>query len=244
MTVRLKEHFLNGGKVEKGDESWRLSIPGGSAGQYRVAQLEDYTGLPRWKFPSRPPRTFSLRARVSADFAAGTWGFGFWNDPFGGSLKSLRPLPALPNAAWFFFASHHNYLSFREGKPGNGFLAQAFRSPRFDARLIPAALSFPFSRLATRRWLGRVIGEDGTTLGTDPTEWHAYTLRWGEKRLVFEVDDIIVMETQVSPHPPLGLVIWIDNQYAAFTPDGKTAWGILKTEKPAWLEIENVELSS
>lgn len=243
MSLSLNTHGLNGGAVEKDGDRWRLTIPAGPANKYRVAQLEDYTGLPRWRFPSTPPRTLSLRARVSAGFAAGTWGFGFWNDPFGASLRSFRPFPALPNAAWFFFASSQNYLSFREDKPGNGFLAQVFRSPRFDARLIPAALSFPFSRITTRRWLGRVIGEDGIALSVDPSQWHAYKVEWRERRIVFEVDGAVVLETKIIPRPRLGLVIWIDNQYAAFTPDGKTSWGILKTEAPAWLEIENVEIN-
>jgi hypothetical protein len=242
MTIKLDKLCLNGGAGETDGQRWRLSIPVGPAGQYRVAQLEDYTGLPRSKFPSHPPRTLSLRARVSADFAAGTWGFGFWNDPFGFSLRSLRPLPALPNAAWFFYASQHNYLSFREDRPGNGFLAQVFRSPRFDTRLLPAVLSFPFARISARRRLGTIIEEDGTALSGDPTQWHAYKLQWGEKRVVFEVDGVVVLETRISPHPPLGLIVWIDNQYAAFTPDGKAAWGILKSDAPASLEIENVEL--
>ena len=37
------------------------------------------------------------------------------------------------------------------------------------------------------------------------------------------MDDELVFESQVSPRPPLGLVIWIDNQFAAFTPEGNIA---------------------
>jgi hypothetical protein len=39
----------------------------------------------------------------------------------------------------------------------------------------------------------------------------------------------------------LGLVIWIDNQYAAFTPDGRLASGLLEG-KEEWLEIEGLEI--
>jgi len=244
MTLKLDVHCLNGGTVEKDADRWRLTIPAGPAGEYRVAQLDDYAGLPRGKFPSRPPRTLSLRARVSPGFDAGTWGFGFWNDPFGVSLRPFRPLSALPNAAWFFFASKQNYLSFRDDKPAQGFLAQVFRAQSFDVRLVPAVLAFPFARRATRRWLGRMIDEDGSALSVDPVQWHAYSLRWGEERVVFEVDGAVVLETPVSPRPPLGLVIWIDNQYAAFTPEGRMGGGILKLDAPAWLEIENVELNT
>jgi len=47
----------------------------------------------------------------------------------------------------------------------------------------------------------------------------------------------------VSPRPPLGLVIWIDNQYAAFTPDGKIGFGVLANDE-AWLEIKELELKT
>ena len=57
--------------------------------------------------------------------------------------------------------------------------------------------------------------------------------------MVFEVDQAIVLETSVSPHPPLGVVIWIDNQFAAFTPEGKISFGVLENPK-AWLEIEDI----
>jgi hypothetical protein len=56
------------------------------------------------------------------------------------------------------------------------------------------------------------------------------------------VDDALVLETSVSPRPPLGLVIWIDNQFAAFTPEGKVGFGVLKNEA-AWLEIEILEFA-
>ena len=117
-------------------------------------------------------------------------------------------------------------------------MAQTFRSPAFDARLIPAGLAFPFSRKATRRWLGRVIGEAGVRLGVDQTQWHSYRLEWSPTRSTFWVDEARVLETSVSPRPPLGLVIWIDKQFAAFTPEGKIGFGVLAGEA-AWLEIED-----
>jgi len=124
----------------------------------------------------------------------------------------------------------------------NGFLAQSFRSPRFHPLLILAGLALPFSRKTTRRLMGNVIGEDGVRLSLDVTEWHDYRLDWREDRVAFEVDEGLVSESSVSPHPPLGLVIWIDNQYAAFTPEGKIGFGVLANSEPAWLEIENLEI--
>ncbi len=118
-------------------------------------------------------------------------------------------------------------------------MAQAFRSPKIHPLLIPAGLALPFSRKATRNLLGKVIGEDGISLGVDVTQWHRYRLEWSAKRSAFWVDDALVFESPVSPNPPLGVILWIDNQFAAFTPEGKLAFGVLENDE-AWLEVEEV----
>ncbi|MFZ5880749.1 MAG: hypothetical protein ACOY0R_15385 [Chloroflexota bacterium] len=222
---------------------FRLTIPASDGSRYDDAQLDDYAGLARRDFPHRS-LDLSLRARASAESTPGTWGFGVWNDPFGLSLgfggNPFR-LPALPNAAWFFYASPPNYLSFQNAKPAQGFLAQTFRAPRFHPALIGAGLALPFSRIAARRRLGQVIAEDSVALSVDVTQWHGYRLRWREDRVVFEVDNVPVLETSVSPHPPLGFILWIDNQFAAFTPAGKISFGVL-AHPEAWLEIEGLEI--
>src|SRR5688572_9729149 len=152
---------------EDGGKAYRLSIPVGPADKYRLAQLDDYAKLSRSQFLLRPPIRLSLSARTSSNSIPGTWGFGLWNDPFGLSLgfggNPFR-LPVLPNAAWFFGASEENYLSFRDDKPSQGFLAQTFRSPKFHSLLIPAGLALPFSRKVTRRLMGKVVEEDGINL--------------------------------------------------------------------------------
>jgi hypothetical protein len=135
----------------------------------------------------------------------------------------------------------------------NGFMAQTFHSPKFHPLLILAGMAFPFSRKITRQLLGKIIEEDGIDLrrgerpsalasGVDQTEWHRYSLTWEEKRVSLEVDNVQVFESPVSPNPPLGLVIWIDNQYASFTPDGKIGFGVLANPEPAWLEIRELEI--
>jgi len=256
----IMRHFVNprhtpNARVEKISDApmhYRLPIPSGSSDAYRLAQLDDYASLSRGRFPYRPATSLSLSIRTSSDSIAGTWGFGLWNDPFGLSLGfggSPFRLPALPNAAWFFGASKENYLSFREtgrGDPAptsaaNGFIAQTFRSPKFHPWLILAGLVLPFSRKVARRLLGKVIHDNGVALSVDVTQWHRYRLDWSLKRVAFEVDDVLVFESPVSPNPPLGLVIWIDNQYAAFTPEGKIAMGVLKGEDE-WLEVKDLEI--
>ena len=249
--TKLIPQHTDGASVEQistdhDSQAYRLSIPTGPPNEYRLAQLDDYTKTPRGRFPLQFPQSLSISARASSSSLPGTWGFGFWNYPFGMSLgfggTGLR-LPTLPNAVWYFHASGENYLSFRDDNPAQGFLAQTFHSPTFHPLLIPAGLVLPFSRKQTRRFMGRVIGEDGIRLSVDVTQWHRYRLDWREKRVAFEVDDVQVFESPVSPKPPLGLVIWIDNQYAAFTPEGKIGFGVLENPEPAWLEIEDIEMT-
>jgi hypothetical protein len=90
--------------------------------------------------------------------------------------------------------------------------------------------------------LSKIIREDGIALGVDVTQWHRYRLEWSPMRVVWYVDDALVFESPISPNPPLGVIIWIDNQYAAFTPEGKIAFGVLEGGDE-WLEIEDLILS-
>lgn len=238
----MKSRTTPGASIGKTEKGYVLKIPAGDSSSYRFAQIDDYFGLARRKFPHHS-LTLSLRARVSSHSLPGTWGFGAWNDPFGASLgfggNRLR-LPTLPNAVWFFGASEENHLSFSD-KPAQGFLAQSFRSPKFHPLLITAGITLPFSTKATRRLLSKVIDEDSSALGVDVTQWHSYRLEWSQRRVAWYVDDVQVFESPVSPHPPLGLVIWIDNQFAAFTPEGKISFGVLEGNEE-WLEIEELDI--
>lgn len=239
----MNERATKNARVEKTKDGWRLGIQKGDSRTYRDAQLDDYSQLPRHQFPHRS-LSLSLRAKASSSSPAGTWGFGLWNDPFGLSLGfggSPFRLPALPNAVWFFYGSRENYLSFTDGKPAQGFLAQTFRSPKFHPLLIPAGLALPFSRKLSRKLLSRVIDEDSIALSVDVTQWHSYRLEWSQRSVVWYVDDAPVFESPVSPNPPLGVIIWIDNQYAAFTPEGRIAFGVFAGEEER-LEIEDLEL--
>lgn len=250
-------HATPGASVSQIEGGWRLSIPAGEEGPrgkmaavYRLAELEDYRGLHRKALLHRPPLRLRLQARASATDLPGTWGFGWWNDPFSLSLGlggGARRFPALPNAAWFFFASRHNYLSFRDHLPASGALAAAFRAPKLPAWLLaPAALGLPLLALrplarTARRIAGRLIGEDAAALTHDPTAWHAYEIEWRENAVCFRLDGEMVIETAVVPHAPMGLVLWLDNQYAAWTPDGRLGYGFL-ANPAAWIEIRDLAL--
>ncbi len=245
--IHLIPRLSREGRCASNPHGWKLTLEAGTGFHYRLAQLDDQQGIPRRDYPWQPPLTLSLRARFSAPSAPGTWGFGLWNDPFGFSFvpgNGLFRLPSLPNAAWFFQASLRNYLSFRDDKPAQGFLAQAFRSPGFHPGLLPAGLMLPFSRKLTRRWLSRVIDEDSAAIHIDVTDWHIYQLEWDATRTRFWIDEASILESSVSPRPPLGLVIWIDNQFAAFTPQGKLNWGVEDHPTSLWMEIEDISIKT
>jgi hypothetical protein len=231
---------------------WRLAIPVGGQGSYRLAQLDDYRSLSRGGFPWSAPLRFRVRARVSEPHIAGTWGFGLWNDPFSLSLGlggGTRRFPALPNAAWFFFAAPPNFLSFRDDVAGQGFLAQVFCAGRISPLLLAGTgLGLPllkWARLARsmRPWLRRWIEDDSLGLSLGVCEWHDYEVHWRPEGVDFWVDGEQVFSTRLAPQDPLGLVVWIDNQYAAYTPDGRVAYGKLETAQPAWLEVDEIQVT-
>lgn len=233
-----------------GENGWLLRLPAGTAGFYRVAQIDDYRYLPRHRFRWQPPVTLSLTAQVSATDLPGTWGFGFWNDPFSfsfGAKGSARRLPVLPNAAWFFYASPENCLSLRDDLPANGLLAAVFRSPLMPSILLaPALIGLPLLAVpASARWLRRlgrlVIQQDAKQVDVPVTQAHRYRLEWLAERVRFFVDGALLFETPLTPRGRLGLVIWIDNQYAAFTPQGNLRFGTLPNE-PAQMQISQIRI--
>lgn len=248
--LNLQTNVSNGGSaVKKGDDYWHLEIPPGPKGHYRLAQLDDYTGLARKTFSWYPPFRLSLTARVSSPSIPGTWGFGLWNDPFSFSLGfggGTRRFPALPNTTWFFFASPPNYLSFTDDKPARGFLAQTFHSPEYPSFFLALSsiflplLVFPRIAKILRKLLGNIIREDSYLISEDPTQWHTYNLDSNLEQVTFQIDDLTVAETGVSARGCLGLVVWIDNQFLAFRPSGKLSYGLLENTETAWLEIKGI----
>ncbi len=231
----VQSHTSGKGQVESSPNGWKLTLFPQESG-YALAQVDDYTGLPRSAFPHHAGIRLQVRMQASRAHIPGTWGFGLWNDPFSLSLGfggGTRRLPALPNAAWFFFASPQNHLSFRDDQPGCGALASAFSSPGLPPLLLGAAIPalgaalwHPAGR-ALRHLAGRVIQQDNHTLEIDVTQEHLYALHWHAGGISWEVDGKQVHHSTCSPRPPLGLVLWVDNQYAAWRPDGRIQFGVL-----------------
>ena len=101
---------------------------------------------------------------------------------------------------------------------------------------------FPFSKKKAWGLMGKIVEEDGSCLGVDVAEWHGYRFEWSPMRSALWVDDSLMLETSISPRPPLGLVIWIDNQFAAWRPNGKIGFGVLENEE-CWLEVTDLTLT-
>jgi hypothetical protein len=228
---------------------WRLEIPDGTDTAYRLAQLDDYNSLNRDTFPWKPPFTLNIRARASSQTIPGTWGFGLWNDPFSFSLGfggGTRRVPALPNAAWFFFASPQNALSLRDDLPGAGNLAATFRTRRIPAPItmvgaltLPLFLIPPIARLL-RRFGTRYVHQDAKHIKLEVTAWHSYHILWEEDQVVFYIDSEPQFTTSISPLGPLGLVIWVDNQFLSLHPGDRLRYGTLPNPDPSWIEIQDV----
>ncbi len=234
------------------EASYQLRVESGPVNRYRVAQMDDYSRLPRGKFMYRPPVSLTLQARVSDRSLPGTWGFGFWNDPFAlgiGIHGSGVRLPTLPQAAWFFFGSPDNDLSFNSTAPANGLMASVFASQPVPSILLPLGLPLLPLLLARkttrliRRVASRFIHDENTVLDFNTTQWHTYRLDWLTGSVVFQVDDLMVFTSEISPRAPLGMVIWIDNQFAAFSADGSVHFGTQDNPTPAVLEIRSPVIS-
>jgi hypothetical protein len=128
-------------------------------------------------------------------------------------------------------------------------LAQVFSSPRIPSGLLaPGILAAPFLSIRPfSKWLranlaAKLIREEGKRLDVDPAQWHEYRLRWNPQGVEFAVDGENVLETEISPQGPLGLVIWIDNQYMAWRPDGSLKMGTLANPRMG-MDVESLEIS-
>ncbi len=108
------------------------------------------------------------------------------------------------------------------------------------APLALAGMVVPLIARLGRRILGGWIAEDAEEIDLEVENWQLYEINWGTERVEFRVDNQLVFETHISPMLPLGLVIWVDNQYASLPPDGRLRFGTLANSEQ-WLDICNLK---
>ncbi len=241
---------MNGGTVVEerpsAFRSFKLHLSSCQAG-YTDAQIDDCNG-PRNAYPWRPGSQFSLRARFSheAEQLVGTAGFGFWNAPFGDPSK---PVPALPQATWFFFGSPPNDLPLAQSGPGRGWFASTLDATTGRAiALVPLApivlLLNQFGTLRRRiwPWVQKQLQISYQPIHDSMTAWHAYQLIWRETGCDFLIDGRLVHQTPFSPRGPLGFVCWIDNQYMVARENGRFRWGTLPVTTSQFLEVEDLQI--
>ena len=236
---RWRRTRIGGGQLIVGADGLRLGLASARHDRYADAQIDDYAGLARRRFPWRPPLRLTLRARASGPLA-GTAGFGFWNNP----LAPLRAGgPALPSAIWFFHASPPSDMPLAHGVPGQGWKAACIDATQ-PAALAWAPLALPvllLNRLPAfyaRTWprVQRALRIAEAPIAALDDRWSEYTLEWHERWARFDVDGATVLQTDSPPRGPLGFVAWLDNQWAVVTPQGHFGWGLLDAGAQ-WLDL-------
>ena len=250
LSAHWNRHVRGGGSVERFNGKLRFRNTDTRSDQYSNAQIDDYQGQRRARFPWRPPLTLTVRARFShaAGELRGTAGFGFWNDPF---LMTERRPPTLPRAIWFFYASPPSDMKLDLEVPGSGWKAASIDALRpvslvLAALALPAVLAMNACSLYRLFWptIQAALNIEERTLGVPMTAWHTYRIEWGTERSRFLVDEEPVLENSPSPRGPLGFVMWLDNQYMVVKPWGRLGWGLLDSHGSQWVDTAELKIRS
>ncbi len=250
LDARWQPWTIGAGRLDLNDGRLRCVLNPCDARAYSDAQISDYRGLPARAFPWRAPLRLTVRAWASHPTAdlRGTAGFGFWNEPF---VPVGGQRPRLPRAAWFFFGSPPNAMTFAAGVPGHGWKAAVLDASRPAFWLLapfalPGFLVMRVPALYRRLWplAQRAIGAAETLLPVDLIDPHTYTLEWRAESVRFAVDGVDLLTTPAAPRGPLGFIAWMDNQYAIVTPQGRFGFGLLATTAQQWLALERIDIQA
>jgi hypothetical protein len=240
---RWRPTQVGGGRLLVTSDGLRLLTAGARRDRYADAQIDDYAGRPRRRFPWRPPVRLTVRARAAGPLV-GTAGFGFWNNPF----SPLGGAPALPAAIWFFYASPPSDLPLALGVPGHGWKAACIDAtssaalvwaPLAPAVILANQAPVLYRRLWPRVQRGLAVAE--APIAAPGPEWRTFTIEWRADRARLAVDGTTVLETSRPPRGPLGFVAWVDNQWMVATPRGRFGWGLLDAQAQ-WMDLESVRI--
>jgi hypothetical protein len=88
----------------------------------------------------------------------------------------------------------------------------------------------------------RALGVAEIALPVDIATPHVYELTWLPESVTFQVDGQTVLVSPHAPRGPLGFIAWLDNQYAAVTPQGRFGFGLIETAERQWLALEEIEI--
>jgi len=248
LASRWRRYVVGAGRLEPSGSTLRFVIAGATSREYSDAQIDDYQGVPRHRFPWHPPLRLTVRARFShlAGQLRGTAGFGFWNDPF---LMTGARMPTLPRAVWFFYGSSPSNMKLDLRTPGRGWKAATIDALRPAALLLtplapPAVLLMNLRPLYRALWppIQRALNVREATVEVEMTGWHTYVIEWGKEQACFSVDGEAVLADAPSPQGPLGFVMWLDNQYMVATPQGRLRWGLLDVPGCQWMEADRLAI--
>lgn len=135
--------------------------------------------------------------------------------------------------------------------PGHGWKVATLDAGRpLALALLPLApfgfLLMRVPALYRRLWpvAQRAIGVSEALLPVDLSEPHTYSLDWLPDGVTFRVDRQIVHEATASPRGPLGLIAWMDNQYAIITPQGRIGFGVTPIPREQWLALDEIAIES
>ena len=245
---RWQRYVKGQGALEPTETTLRFVTTDATCEAYTDAQIDDYQGRPRRRFPWRPPLRLTVQARFShpAGTLRGTAGFGFWNDPF---LMTGARLPAIPRAIWFFYGSPPSNMKLDLETPGDGWKAATIDALRPIALpLAPVAplavLLMNVPALYRRLWppIQRAINVRERRVDLDMIAWHTYVIEWGTEAARFSVDGHSILDQAPAPRGPLGFVAWLDNQYMIVKPWGRFGWGLLDAPGRQWMEIDQLTI--
>lgn len=249
---RLKDLPTKWRTIQKGEgqvfeeEYIALKLPKcESSNGYSNAQIDDYPNLKRKDFVNEAPLKFKIKARLKCEGEPkGTFGFGFWNDPF---LMTEPRVPSLPKAIWFFGSSSESSMNLAVDIPGHGWKMGCIDAWSWKfLMLIPTVpLSIPLMWIPFfRRKLWPIAQKfmkcHEALVPVSIKDWHEYEIDWQTDLVTFYIDGSKRFETP-APKGKLGLVIWIDNQYMKIDPRAKMKCGTIKIDEEQCLEIESFE---